>query len=66
MREHFTLPGTIICANFSFMFVDSTLANILDDRSTILLCKVVNFTPSSFSIPSLLPTSEIYSAFVAV
>ena len=25
-----------------------------------------NFTPSSFSIPRILPTSEIYSAFVAV
>ena len=43
MREHFTLPGTIICANFSFTFVDFTLANVLDDRSTILRCIVPNF-----------------------
>ena len=44
MREHFTLPGTIICANFSFTFVDLTLANVLDDRSTILRCKVPNLS----------------------
>ena len=42
--EHFTLPlaGTIICANFSFTFIDLTLANVLDDRSTILRGKVPN------------------------
>ena len=48
-------------ANFSFTSDNLTLANILEDRSTILLCKVPNF-----SIPRSLPMSEIYSAFVAV
>ena len=66
MHEHFTSPGTIICANVSFTFVDLTLANILQDGSTILRCKVLNLAPSIFSIPRLLPTSEIYSALVAV
>ena len=50
----------------SFTFVDLTLANILQDWSTILRCKVLNFAPSIFSILPLLPTSEIYFAFVAV
>ena len=61
-----TNTGTIICANFSFTFVDLTLANILGDGRTVLLCKVQNFTPSIFSIPLLLPSSEIFSAFVAI
>ena len=34
--------------------------------STILRFKVLNFAPSIFRIPQLLPTSEICSAFVAV
>ena len=49
MRENFTLPGTIICANFSFTSVDLMLANILEDGRTILRCKVPNFKPSIFS-----------------
>ena len=64
MREHFTLPGTMIFANFSFTFVDLTLANILQDGSTILRCKVLIFARSIFSILRLLPTSEIYFAFL--
>ena len=43
MREHITLPGIIICANFSFTFVDLTIANILEDKITILRCNVQNF-----------------------
>ena len=66
MLKHFTLQGIVICANFSFTFVELTIANILEDRCTILLCKVPNFKLCIFSIPLLLPTSEIYSAFVAV
>ena len=34
--------------------------------STILQYKHCKFTPSIFSIPQLLPTSEIYFAFIAV
>ena len=71
MREHFTLPGTIICSNFSFTFVDLTLANVLDDRSTILRCKVPNFTVVSvfhaccqrLKYILLLLQFEIFSAF---
>ena len=63
MSEHFTLPGTIVYANFSFMFVDLTLANVLDDRSTIIWCRVPNF-PVVSVFHGFLPTSEIYSALL--
>ena len=65
MREDFTLPGTMVCAKFSFTFVDCTFANILEDVSTIPRCKVPNFIPSIFSIPQLPPMSDM-SAFVLV
>ena len=50
---------------FFIQIVDLTLANILEDGRTILRFKMPNFTPSIFSILHLLPTSEIYSAFLA-
>ena len=71
MRKHFTLPGSIICANFSFIFVDLALANVLDDRSTILWRKVPIFPLVSVFhaycqrlkyIPALLQF-QIFSAF---
>ena len=61
---HYQVPLSV----FQFVhsrFVDLMLANILEDESTILRCKEQNFTPSIFSIPQLLPSSEMYTAFVA-
>ena len=53
-----------------FKFVYLTLANILEDGSTIVTLNSsvqgAKLKPSSFSIPHLLPMSEIYSSFVAV
>ena len=43
----------IVCANFFIHFVYLTLANILEDGSTIRLYKVTNFTPSIFSAVSI-------------
>ena len=66
MREHFTLPGTIICANFSFTCVDLTLANVLEDRTFDVRFRI----SQQFQYYTLTandgPTSEILSAFVAV
>ena len=60
-----TLQATVV-GNFSFTFVDLTLANLVEDGSTNLRYQGPKFTPSIFSIPRFLPTSEIYSALVAV
>ena len=68
MRKQFTLPGTIICANFSFTFVYLTLAKVLDDRITILRCKVPNFPLVSLfhTYCQRLNYIEIIFCFVAV
>ena len=67
--EHFTFPGSIICANFSFTFVNLALANILEEGCTILAsgCKMPkNNKTQYFQYSTIMPMSEIYSAFVAV
>ena len=69
MHKHCTVLCTLVKLSmpiFHSCFVDFMLANILEDGSITLLCRVPNFTPSIFCITLLLPTSEIYSAFVVV
>ena len=56
LREHWALPGTIICASLlcrldDSRFVDLTLANTREDGSTILRHKVPSFKLSILSIP---------------